>query len=86
MPQNRGKSSHAAGNGRPPGSHPFAALGACIRATFDSLVRRFASSHEHKALEVRDLEAHFARAADHRDLQWMEYDWSHRDGGGMRAW
>ncbi len=39
-----------------------------------------------KELEVRQLEEHYARAADRHDLERMEREWDRRDGGGMRNW
>jgi hypothetical protein len=44
------------------------------------------SSRGHKALEIRQLEEHFAHASDHHDFEQMERDWDRRDGGGMRVW
>jgi hypothetical protein len=39
-----------------------------------------------KTSEDRDLEAHYARAADRHTLETMEREWDRRDGGGLRDW
>ena len=43
-------------------------------------------SRARNELQVRLLEAFYARATDVHDLERMERDWNRRDGGGMRSW
>jgi hypothetical protein len=67
---------------------------ATLRGAVDAVVGLFFqrgdaahnASRGHKEPAMRELEEHFARAADHGEFELMERDWSRRDGGGMRAW
>lgn len=60
---------------------PFAQPVAAITAFVTRTLR-----HARKPVEVRDLEADHARAADHQDLERMQRAWEQRDGGGLRSW
>ena len=75
-------------------AHPMAALSALAHravAAIEASVKQWHERTPHpprarKELAIRQLEEHYARAADLHDLERMERNWSRRDGGGMRSW
>jgi hypothetical protein len=85
-----------AGRGQSPFAQPVAkvtafalALGDHVRAALAKLRRDGGDpppSRARNELQVRLLEAFYARATDVHDLERMERDWNRRDGGGMRSW